>query len=115
LVEAWVDSAAGRCAAFRFTIPNSLDSAHAFPPQYVFGSEGRNALRGPGYANLDFSVLRTFRIRKAMSLQFRAEFFNGLNHPSFSNPNGTLNNSQFGVISGASSPRDIQFGLKLVF
>jgi hypothetical protein len=90
-------------------------AAFAFPPQYVFGSEGRNALRGPGYANLDFSVLRTFRIRESMALQFRAEFFNGLNHPNFSNPNGTLNNSQFGVISGASSPRDIQFGLKLVF
>jgi hypothetical protein len=90
-------------------------AAFAFPAQYVFGTEGRNALRGPGAANLDFSVLRTFRLHERLSLQFRAEFFNGLNHPNFSNPNATLNNSQFGVISGASSPRDIQFSLKLVF
>ena len=90
-------------------------SAFAFPAQYTFGSEGRNALRGPAYVNLDFSVLRTFRLREAISLQFRAEFFNGLNHPNFNNPTAALNSSQFGVISGASSPRDIQFGLKLVF
>jgi hypothetical protein len=41
-----------------------------------FGSEGRNAVRGPGDANVDLSALKTFRINERLRLQFRAECFN---------------------------------------
>jgi hypothetical protein len=51
-----------------------------------------------------------------MSLQFRAETFNLLNTPRFGNPDSVLSDAAFGVISAqANSPRQIQFGLKLLF
>ena len=57
-----------------------------------------------------------FPITERANLEFRAEFFNLFNTPQFGRPNGTFGNVQFGVIgSQANSPRQIQFGLKLLF
>jgi hypothetical protein len=50
-----------------------------------------------------------------MNLEFRAEFFNLLNHPNFGIPGETIGSSTAGQITSAGSPRDIQFGLKLKF
>ena len=58
-------------------------AAFAFPPQYVFGSEGRNSIRGPGAATFDFSVLRNFRIHEAIALQFRGGILQWLQSPDF--------------------------------
>src|SRR5208282_2339380 len=51
-----------------------------------FGSEGRNALIGPAFRQWDFSFSKDTRISEHFNLQFRADAFNLLNHPNFSNP-----------------------------
>lgn len=96
------------------------------------GTLGRNQLRGFGATQLDFAVRRQFHIYERANLQFRAEFFNLLNHPNFTDPPGYIYGSQFGLSpstlnnslggpGGLSSiyqiggPRSIQLALKLVF
>jgi hypothetical protein len=51
-----------------------------------FGNMGRNSLRGPAFKELNFSVFKNTNLTEHIVLQFRAEFFNILNHPNFSNP-----------------------------
>lgn len=51
--------------------------------QGTFGNSGRNIFRGPSFKNWDFSVSKTFKLHERLNLQFRAEFFNVLNHPNF--------------------------------
>jgi outer membrane receptor protein involved in Fe transport len=70
-------------------IPDPLGDGSASqcaPGSYHFGSLGRNALFGPGYENLDFSVFKTTKITENIKLQLRAEVFNILNRPNFSSP-----------------------------
>jgi hypothetical protein len=53
----------------------------------AFGSEGRNAVIGPAFADLDFSLSKSFPLRpESQRLEFRGEFFNLLNHPNFDDP-----------------------------
>lgn len=104
------------------------------------GDLGRNALKGFGATQWDLAVHRNFPIHESLTLQFRAELFNVLNHPNFAPPVGDLRspafaNPQFGLStrtlgqslsnalgSGAFSelyqiggPRSIQLALKLIF
>ena len=86
----------------------------------TFGTSSRNMMIGPGLANVDFSVLKFFPIRKgplseSQGLQFRAEFFNVFNHANFNNPNATVTASTYGRILSANDPRIIQFGLKFIY
>jgi hypothetical protein len=93
-------------------------AAYALPPAgvYVYGNEGRNLLHGPGLFNVDFSAVKNFPIKDRAKLQFRAEFFNVTNTPSFGNPAAAFGTGTFGTImSTTTENRDIQFGLKLVF
>lgn len=60
------------------------------------GNLGRNTLRGFGAFQWDLAASRTFVLRERLHLQFRAELFNVLNHPSFANPNGSFGASLFG-------------------
>ena len=68
-----------------------------------FGNVGRNTMRGPGQRNLDLSLFRTFKLPRTVDLQFRAEGFNIINTPHFSNPNGNVNSSNFGKIPSTDS------------
>src|SRR5580658_5829658 len=61
------------------------------PPLGQFGNMGRNMFQDDGFKNFDFSVAKNFHFGEAMRLQFRAEFFNILNHPNFANPYGGQN------------------------
>jgi hypothetical protein len=91
-------------------------SAFASPAQFTFGTAGRNILRTDGLANVDFSFFREDRIKEGIRLQFRAEFFNALNHPTFGTPVSLFTSPQFGqVTSTVSTARQIQLGLKLIF
>ena len=98
--------------------PNQWVSASAFeqltqqnnPGQ--FGNEGRNAVRGPGYASVDCSVFKNFALTESKRLQFRAEAFNLLNHANFALPENDLNSPAFGQILQAAPPRLVQLALK---
>ncbi len=61
-------------------------AASCVPGTWHFGSLGRNALRGPGYKNVDFSIFKDTPITEGVKVQLRAEIFNIFNHPNFSNP-----------------------------
>ncbi|HEY7306338.1 MAG TPA: TonB-dependent receptor [Bryobacteraceae bacterium] len=90
--------------------------AFQFQAPYTFGNAGRNILTGPDFVEFDFSVIKLVHIRERLSLQFRAEAFNVFNHPIFGFPGSTLGVGGFGVISStAFPPRELQFGMKLVF
>jgi hypothetical protein len=79
------------------------------------GNAGRNLVRGPGYANDDFSLFKNFSLPQRIDLQFRAESFNLLNTPHYGNPNASRNSGSFGSITSASGPRIMQFALKLIY
>jgi hypothetical protein len=93
-------------AGYTFTTP---------PASAPFGNLGRNAFRTPGLEQWDLGVDKNFRIREGMRLQFRSEFFNVLNHTNFGVPNNVSTSSAFGTITTTYPPRQIQFGLKLLF
>jgi hypothetical protein len=90
-------------------------AAFAFPPPGNFGNSGRNILEGPGYQNINASLLKDILLKEGLNLQFRFEVFNLLNHPNFDLPDIFLGSPTFGRILSAQSPRHIQFGLKLLF
>ncbi len=90
-------------------------AAFAFPPLGSFGNAGRNILTGPGYQNLNASLLKNTPLSERFNLQFRAEVFNLFNHPNFNLPDNFLGSPTFGRITSAREPRHIQFGLKLLF
>jgi Carboxypeptidase regulatory-like domain len=99
------------------TIDRWFDTA-AFttPAQFTYGNSGRNILFGPGRVNFDFSLFKEFRLFEALKLQFRTEFFNLFNTPQFDLPNAAVGASNAGTITGiVGTPRQIQFGFKLVF
>lgn len=89
--------------------------AFVMPARGLFGSAGRGIITGPGLNNVDFSLKKDHKFHEQHNIQFRAEFFNFFNHPTFQYPNRTVNSSQFGKISGANTSRQIQFGLRYSF
>jgi len=92
---------------------------------------GPSSTRGPGFHRMDFSTFKNFQLSERFTMQFRAEFFNILNHPNFNAPgfggNGVVSvpnstnftNSNFGEIGSTRDapydPRQVQFALKLLF
>ncbi len=90
-------------------------AAYALPAIGSFGNSGRNPMIGPGNYNLDSSLFKSIPIREHVRLQFRAEFFNTLNNPNFSNPVANIGTGTVGTILSASAPRILQFALRLTF
>jgi hypothetical protein len=78
---------------------------------------GRNTATTPGLDNWDVSGFKDFKLtERPVIMQFRAELFNGLNHPNFGLPGRTFATASFGVISTTvTNNRDVQFALKLIF
>ena len=70
------------------------------------------SIRGPGQANCDFSVFKSYTIREDFKAQFRFEVFNLTNTPLFDNLNTTFGSSSFGQITNqANYPRIVQLGV----
>lgn len=90
-----------------------------------FGDLGRNAIIGPGFQNLDLSLIKTTNITERVRIQFRADTFNLFNHPNFGQPNrvvSTAAGNTFGEITSTRTPvgdsgssRQIQLALKFIF
>jgi hypothetical protein len=64
-------------------------SAFALPPPGQFGNAGRNILRGPGFAQFDLSLQKSFHLREGMKIAVGAEAYNLFNHPNFAIPSNT--------------------------
>jgi hypothetical protein len=113
-----------------FTVPGTVPSVTGAAIQR-YGDSARRVARGPGSKNADVSVFKNLKFTEREMLQFRAEFFNFTNTPTFllpaaSSPTLTCigpsggacnaNNPSFGKLtSGSTTGRQIQFGLKLYF
>jgi hypothetical protein len=126
--------------------PSTLAAAGCFvngnsvmvPPKIgTYGTMGRNIFRDTGFKNVDFSVFKNFTFKERFGAQFRAEFFNVLNHPIITNPFGGVTGGNVGgdpsagtsfgcgcgtpdviagnPIVGSGSSRQIQLALKLTF
>jgi hypothetical protein len=105
--------------------PNQWFNPAAFlaPPANsgFYGNLGRDTLIGPGLATWDLSLLKNTAIHERANLQFRAEFFNVLNRSNYNTPNAVVFTPSgvsptAGVItSTATTSRQIQFGLKLLW
>ena len=97
--------------------------AFAKAPPGELGTAPRAPVYGPRFVNTDFSIIKDFRLREAMNLQFRAEFFNLLNHAQYylegyagTGEQDINTPSSFGVVNNTvNNPRLIQFALRLDF
>ena len=108
------------------------------PALGTFGTSSRNSFPASGLTNLDLSVTKGWRFKERLTTQFRAEFFNILNHPNFTNPYGSSNGFGAGTygdpsstvmgcgcatpdqaagnpVLGSGGNRAVQLGLKLIF
>src|SRR5881409_3577564 len=99
--------------------------AFSVPIAGTFGNVGRSTFRGPGLFNIDTSFFKRIPIREGVTLQFRAEAFNVLNHANFAFPNGIVfqgnpanysySDSAGQITNTATTSRQLQFALKLLF
>jgi hypothetical protein len=78
-----------------------------------YGNSARNILTGPGEAIWNVVVSKNFPVKERARFQFRWEMFNAFNRPNFFNPNTNITSGNFGVVTGAGSPRAMLFGLRL--
>ncbi len=99
-------------------------NAFGRPKTGTFGNMGRNSLRGPGVNKWDLALFKNFRAGEGKRIQFRSEFFNAFNHPSFGAIGTALNTTAMGVnpnvnnfdvVTDTRDARVLQFGLKLMF
>ena len=99
--------------------------ANGCAPTGRVGTSPRNAYYGPGLISLDTTAAKTFQIHERLKLEYRADFFNALNHTNFAvlARNRSENNGAFGTLSSTSTfnngdtggPRVIQMTLRLQF
>ncbi len=105
------------------------------PPLGQFGNMSRNLFPDSGFRDFDLSVAKNWHLGERVHAQFRAEFFNILNHPNFANPYGGQNGfglndpsvQPFGCgcatpdvaaanpVIGSGGSRAVQLGLKFTF
>jgi hypothetical protein len=95
------------------------------PADFVIGNAPRTlpSTRGPGLADIGFSIFKIFRFNERFRLETRAEMFNALNKVNYNNPNTSFSpdrtgrnvNANFGRILSALDARRMQLGLRLAF
>jgi hypothetical protein len=120
-------------AAFSAAPLNALDAtaqtnAAALAGMFTEGTLGRNAIRGPGFVNLDISLAKHFKFfdKDRLDAELRLDAFNALNHTNFgapsdgslgttTSPNTSINSPQFGQVSTTVSPRVVQIALHIRF
>jgi hypothetical protein len=107
-------SSTNPCAGADPTIFPSQACAVANPSVRTYGFP-RNSFRAPGRVNFDFAIAKTTNITERINAEFRAEFFNILNHAEFRPPDTNIDDTTFGQFTATYDPRIIQFALRLSF
>ena len=92
-------------------------AAFSTSPRFSFGNLSRTlGMRGPGQANWDVSIFKSFTILESFKGQFRAEALNAFNTPMFAAPNVSFGSSSFGrITSQVNFSRMVQLGIRLFF
>jgi hypothetical protein len=91
-------------------------AAYTQPAAGTFGTQQRNGIRGPAFWTTDASLRKNFPIHDRLTMQFRLEVFDFLNHPNWGGPNVTPTSGAFGTITGKSNDdRQLQLALKMIF
>jgi len=87
-----------------------------------FGDLQRNAITGPGFADVDLSGEKDTKIFEGLNFRIRADAFDILNHPNFGQPSGNIQSTTFGLISSTrfatsdgGSSRQLQISAKFIF
>jgi hypothetical protein len=113
---------AGDCPSTKPCVNYLNNAAFSVPvntgPGTGFGNVPKDSLRGPGQSVWNVALMRNFHVLGEKSLQFRAEYFNVLNHTLLNNPsvsNPAASSTTFGTITGAGDPRIAQFSIKFLF
>jgi hypothetical protein len=111
-------------------IPGSCTSSSVFAlpvstgGTFHFGDLGRNIVIGPGFTNVDFSLIKRTPLGTSARLELRLEAFNLFNHPNFGQPGriASVGSTSFGVITttrfptgDSGSARQIQLAAKVLF
>ncbi|MCU1257472.1 MAG: hypothetical protein JWO80_357 [Bryobacterales bacterium] len=110
-----VGTPSANCASGRLSGCIST-AAFAIPPQYTYGTAGRNLFHGPRLFDTDLSLAKYFRISERLRFEFRAEAFNLWNSSEFSNPSAVFGTASFGNITSTSiDKREIQFAGRLIW
>jgi hypothetical protein len=102
----------------RDDVINQYLNIRAFAPNALgtFGNLGRNRFRGPGFANFDLGLHKSFRITERVNTQFRFETFNSFNRVNLNLPSSAQNAGNFMRISSTlGDPRILQFALRVSF
>lgn len=96
---------------------NNGSCPYGQPADGTFGTSGIGTETAPSFFTMDFSIGKKFNISERQYFDFRAEFFNGLNHVSWAPPGTSVGSpASFGAVtSQVQAPRNIQFGLKYYF
>jgi len=93
-------------------------SVFSQPAAFTFGTSSARLsdLRAHGVQNFDLSLFKEFKTIERLKVQFRMEALNAFNRVQFAGPNTGVTSSSFGRVSAqANAPRQIQFGLKLLW
>jgi hypothetical protein len=90
-------------------------AAFSAPAQGTFGNQPRNALRNPGFWNIDGAIRKNIPTIERQLLQFRFEIFNVLNHPNWGGANANPTSGSFGLVTSKSGNRVLQLALKYIF
>lgn len=94
---------------------SGLFSDFSVPALGTEGNEIYDGFNGPGYADIDFSLLKTTSLTQRLSLQLRVDSFNLLNHPNLNGVDSNLPDSTFGRSTSQFNPRWFDFGARLQF
>lgn len=105
--QAWFNTAA--------FVANGPGLAGGIGPGGADGNTPRDYLRAPGYRDIDLGISRDFSFEHGIGLQFRADATNAFNMVSLNPPTASLSSGNNGKITGAASPRLIQFGARISF
>ena len=89
--------------------------AFALPARFTFGTAPRNGVIGPGYADLDLAIAKSYALAGTRRLELRWEVFNALNKANFDLPNRVFGTANFGRVFSAKAPREMQLGAKVTF
>lgn len=107
---------AGACGTTNHCVDYLNPATFSLPDQGSYGNVRKGQFRGPHEFTLDSGLSKELPIvRESVRLQFKAEFFNVVNHTNYNNPGTNLSAAAAGSIRGSGDPRIGQLALKILF